>query len=278
MGFSLRCAIATAAGDDEARRLIEAAMSDLPHVAARRFDAPFDGVLAGVDWQRLLEDYHEDPSRFAYADEDAAHDGIAEGVRQGLPALSRRFPGKPFAYVDIDCFGGTCLYEGCIVIDGSVDATIARSQRGHLELLARLGVGELAWHFPPFERGFLAGGEPSGPAAPVRREILGVVTGSVRGIEIERLGVILVAGLDAPWRVPAAGSTILLEAGAEDILLSCNRRGEAIEVGGRCHVADRVSIPLLDDLVELLDDFGAGYELTLAGFDRVAVRSWRSDR
>src|SRR5687768_6638987 len=198
MGFSLRCAIATAAGDDEARRLIEAAMSDLPHVAARRFDAPFDGVLAGVDWQRLLEDYHEDPSRFAYADEDAAHDGIAEGVRQGLPALSRRFPGKPFAYVDIDCFGGTCFYEGCIVIDGSVDATIARSQRGHLELLARLGVGELAWHFPPFERGFLAGGEPSGPAAPVRREILGVVTGSVRGIEIERLGGILVAGLDAP--------------------------------------------------------------------------------
>jgi hypothetical protein len=180
--------------------------------------------------------------------------------------------------VDIACFGGTCLYEGCIVIDGSVDATIARSQRGHLELLARLGVGELAWHFPPFERGFLAGGEPSGPAAPVRREILGVVTGSVRGIEIERLGVILVAGLDAPWRVPAAGSTILLEAGTDDILISCNRRGEAIEVGGRCHVAHRASIPLLDDLVELLDEFGAGYDLTLAGFDRAPVRSWRSDR
>ncbi len=154
-------------------------------------------------------------------------------------------------------------------------SAIGRSQRGHLELLARLGVGELPWHFPPFERGFLAGNEPA--EAPARREILGVVTGAVRGIEIERLGVILMAGLDPPWRVPAAGAAVLLEAGTDDVLLSCNRRGEAIEVGGRCHVAHDQSVALLDELVELLDDFGAGYELTLAGFDRVAVRTWRSD-
>jgi len=271
MGYVLRCAIARCTDDDQAARLLAAAAS-LPHAIVRRFRDPFDGVIAGSHYLDVWDAYTEDPAKSGYASEDDAMAAIYDGIEGGLPALSRRFPGVRFAYIDVDCFGGTCLYGGHVVVDGSdVFRLPGHSQRGHVELLARLGV-TIDWHFAPFTRGFLTGEDKPGP---IRRAIAGVIDGELR-FTLPALTMHLRAELAPPWAMPIiARDTLVLTYADDDLLLSLNATGHAIAFGGRAHVGPDEAAVRLDELLRCLDEIGVSYDVALSDFQRAPLRRWR---
>ena len=68
--------------------------------------------------------------------------------------FSKKFPEKTFVYVDVDCFGGTCLYEGFIVKNGKISYCQERAYDGHIKLLEKLNSSFRDWNFEPFTRDF----------------------------------------------------------------------------------------------------------------------------
>src|SRR5262245_2369748 len=271
MGYSLRCAIARCADDDQAARLLAAAAS-LPHVTVRRFRDPFDGVIAGSHYLDVWDAYTDDPEASGYASEDDAMAAIYEGIEGGLPALSRGFPGVAFAYIDVDCFGGTCLYGGHVVVDGGVVFRLPRpSHSGHVELLEKLGV-TIDWHFAPFTRGFLLREDAAGP---IRRAIAGVIDGELR-FTLPALTMHLRGELAPPWAMPiVARDTLILTYGDDDLLLSLNATGDVIAFGGRAHVAPDEAAVRIEELLRCLDEIGVSYDVGLSDFQRAPLRRWR---
>ena len=301
MGFSLRCVITPVADADEAARVLATLTEALPHTRGRVFEAPFLGVLVGADPGDVCEAYDRDPAAFADAlarihavedcfdpdDEDERAAAVGWLMPTLLPAASAAVPDRTLAYVDVDCFGGVCMYSGELVRAGQ---TLLRlpdlGPDHHQRLLAGLFAEprELDWYFPPFERGFLDGAEVGAGAADPgtrRRPIRAVVEGWVAGLPISRLAPMLFVGLAPDWAVqPMGPNTILLTAGGEDVAMSINADpkadpGERIPLGGRCHVTPAEAEPPLAQLAELLGDLGADYELILASYpDRAPLRRW----
>ena len=281
MGFRLACAIARVADDEDAARVIEGVRAALPHVSGRAFDAPFRGVIVGAYVDALADAYDDDPSRFPWlpGDPEEAEEVLRYGLGERLAELSRGLPDKTFAYIDVDCFGGVCYYSGEIVADGEVTWELDElAHDGHQQLLARLGVAGLTWHFPPFERGFLHAAETSG--AP-RRAIVGVVRGRAFELPFARLSTRLRLAAPPGWRLtPMGDHTLMLTAGAaDDLWLSINAGARGLEIGGRSFVGLEETGAHLDALVEAIVDAGARYEVALSPFgprpEGVApYRSW----
>jgi hypothetical protein len=270
VSFQLRCVIATAASSTQARTLLAGLTTDIPHTRGRAFEAPFAGVLVGAYYDELLRAYDQDPTAFAGEDPDE----LEWLVPERLGAASCRFPGKRFAFVDVDCFGGVCMYSGEIIVDGErVGPAIQASADGHQRLLEQLGVLDPPRVFPPFERGFLAGAEP--PARP-HQAIVGALAGWIAGIELARLGPILHVGLDGDWTVQPIGDASLLLIGGADAIATSIHAGTTQHVfGGRSHLVHERVIPLLDVLAELLDDFDLRFEWTLSdAVSEAVIQRW----
>src|SRR5262245_38635010 len=113
MGFYLRCAIAKVDDAALADRISTVARELFPaFVRVRRFESPFAGVIAAYDPHQVHEDIVHAWERYGYTDEDAAYEDAEEAIHGRMADLSHEFPRVPFAYVDVDCFGGTCRYHG----------------------------------------------------------------------------------------------------------------------------------------------------------------------
>jgi len=83
-------------------------------------------------------------------------------VEQGLPAWAAEFCGSLVAFLEADCFGGTCRYfgyscRGRIRLEGGPPGP-----QGHLETLRQLGISTEG-HFEPFTRGYFQGKCSGGP-------------------------------------------------------------------------------------------------------------------
>lgn len=230
--------------------------------------------MTGLEWQRVMERYDEQPEAFDYADEDAAHTEIGYGIDEGLATFTARTPGQSWAYIDVDCFGGTCLYDGFIARDGERQHSLSgASQRGHLELLEHLGATGLTWDFAPFHRAFLEGRSPA--TDELRREIQGVVQGSLSGLPLESLRLRLPLALPFPWKANSMGArTLMLESGDQDLWLSITAEESSLRLGGRCHVPPETAKTSLDDLVSALQDSGCELKLSLLTLDRVLLHRW----
>lgn len=146
------------------------------------------------------------------------------------------------------------------------------SHGGHLDLLAELGVGELGWHFAPFERGFLDGVDPGGP---VRRWIQGRISGRIEGVEGDA-GAVLAVALGEGWRVRALGRGALVEAREGDLLLSLEPEEGGFSLGGRSHLAPEATGAHLGELVACFDDLGWVYDLGLETLEGRRLGEWLS--
>ena len=78
-------------------------------------------------------------------------------IADGITKISAEFRGVTFAYVDADCFGGTCLYSGFTTVDGNVISRVEPDRKGHKKLLRKVGLR--IWNnFAPFTRNYFSDG------------------------------------------------------------------------------------------------------------------------
>lgn len=197
MGFYLRCAIAKVDDDTLADRIVATAADVFPpFVRARRFTAPFHGVIAAYDPVATSEHIVDDFAAHGYPDEDTATEDVEGAVANHLGELSLAFPAVAFAYVDVDCFGGTCRYDGYVVQDGVRTHVEPGASDAHVRLFAHLGVPHPAWHFAPFTRGFMESG-----VASVEPRLPPTYYVHARWPEPLRLAAMRASMLPPPWKV-----------------------------------------------------------------------------
>jgi len=225
MGIHLSVAIARVDGD-EAEHVVKTARAMT--LSAQRFREPFSGVMAGVD----LDDEHD-----------------LDELELTFDRLFAAFPALAFAVVDVDCFGGVCMYGGHVERGGEQIGHVRHAHDGHQQLFALLGVPDAPWYFVGFTRDFLAtGGEPAGER---RREVLCHARATFTDVFIAP-ATIAVAALGPPWQITIANErTLIVDAG--DLWLSLNARGDTVELAASSHV-DRARTAEM--LVELCDALG----------------------
>lgn len=89
------------------------------------------------------------------SDEDAEHLlQVIDRAKSDLTQLSHEHPQATFVWIDADCFGGNCCYEGFACRDGEI--LLQEEGEGALRRLMatlglKLGPNE---YFEPFRRGF----------------------------------------------------------------------------------------------------------------------------
>jgi hypothetical protein len=133
------------------QHVLQTALKHWPFCRGRSIEVPFSGI--GL--------ICPDPNR---ADTDEAAEIILEqiaAVEEGLPAWSKQFPTITFVYLQADCAGGNCLYDGYVCRDGfilaeenSTGQSLLESRTGLSRLLQWLNVHSRTASFAPLERGF----------------------------------------------------------------------------------------------------------------------------
>jgi hypothetical protein len=266
MGFRMHCAVARVDDDAVAARILDLARS-MPHLAAQRLDEPWRGVAIGFDPDALADRIAADPLAHGFADEDAAHEAAAEAIERAFDALFDAYPDLTFAFIEADCFGGTCLYSGRTVGPGTT--TTARGSDAHQRLLAAIGVADPPWYFAPFTRGFFdTGREPDGPK---RRPTLCYVSGTLTGMTI---GAATIAAtlLAPPWKLTIATSSSAVLQHGDDLVASINVSGPALDLRASSLVDAETTTTWIEELVE---ELSVTAELRLVDPDNRPLRSWR---
>ena len=232
MGFYLRCAIAKVDDVSHATQ-IEATAAELfpPFVRSQRFEQPFAGVIIGYDpvatHERLVENF----AAHGYTDEEAATEDAEAAIWNHMGELSLAFPDVPFAYIDVDCFGGTCMFDGFIVKDGLRTHVEKSSSSAHQRLFEHMGVDDPQWHFAPFTRGFME----SGVASDLSRLPM---TYSVHAHWDEpfRLAALRASMLPPPWRVTIHTEQGCVVVHGEQFYASLHPVDDHVEMRGKSFV------------------------------------------
>jgi len=245
MGFYLRCAIAKVDDGDVADRIVQAARALFPKfVKVRRFEFPLAGVIAGYDHNKA-HDLIEDFAAHGYADEEAAYEDVAEGVDNRMGELSLAFPETPIAYVDVDCFGGTCMFSGYVVRDGLSTHSEPVSSSAHVRLFEHLGVHDPQWHFAPFTRGFMDTGVASDLARlPTTYYV------HAQWDEPFRLAAMRASMLHAPWKVTIMTETSCVVVHEEDFFASLHPVDDQVEMRGKSFVDLTLTKTLAHELAD----------------------------
>jgi hypothetical protein len=126
----------------------EALLSDIrsrwPGCSARPVDSPFRGI--GVS----LPDYGEAPS----VEEAEWRMELLDAVWDGLPELSRDYPGVTFVWIDAFC-SGRCFHEGTVYRNSQTLAEEKGFEGALTPLVVWLGCSlPPNEYFEPFERGW----------------------------------------------------------------------------------------------------------------------------
>ena len=121
--------------------LLAAAAEQWPTARARMIHEHFYGVGLRAKDYRESQDDEEAERILAIADE--------------VGPFSLRFPETTFVYIEVDCFGGTCVYEGVVWRGG--ERVVTETGDGALRrLLSHLGARlDDREYFRPFERSYL---------------------------------------------------------------------------------------------------------------------------
>lgn len=133
------------------RMLLEAALDKWPGCDGRLVTEPFHGIGIAVHSRALTygdtEEEQEQARELAYALEDE------------LVRWSQRYPDVTFVFINVDCFGGACLYsdyicQSGVILDRVKNASMSDGD-GLPRLVRALGV-ELddSRYFAPLTRGF----------------------------------------------------------------------------------------------------------------------------
>jgi hypothetical protein len=261
MGLQLHCAVARVDGDTAEQILVF--VRGTRFIQARRITEPFAGIVAGYDATAAQETVYEEQIAAGVNEDDASEAG-ADAFWNGLDPLVAAFPHVRFAIIRVDCFGGTCRYDGHTTGPGE-HVQVASSHDAHQRLLAALGAVDPPWYFAPFTRGFFERGAP--PPGPQRRQVRCWISGTLRDAPL--VGVALLA---PPWRVANASERhAILVHGDDDLHLSLNVVGDALDLRVSSHLEPEPTAARIAELVEMLAARG---ELVLRDAGGAVVRQW----
>lgn len=110
---------------------------------------------------RYLEHPHFAPpelTEYLYDEQEDYERAVEQSreVEESLPTWGAAFA-TSFAFLEIDCFGGTCLYSGYACRGGEVLLRQEWDSSGHRNLLKAVGIVLKNGQFAPFERGYFGG-------------------------------------------------------------------------------------------------------------------------
>ena len=262
MGFYLHCAVARTADDAEAAAMLAVARA-LPVTRAQPITAPFAGIVAAYKPEEMREHATAAALASGASEDDACEAGCA-AEEEGLDPLVRAFPHVRFAVIDVECFGGHCVYQGHIIGPGE-RVSVGTSGIAHQKLLAALGAVDPPWNFAPFTRGFFEHGEAS--SGPPRRQVLCHVAGMLHDLVL--IGIAL---LRPPWQVHSASDRhAILGYGDHDLWLSLNVIDDGVDLRVASHLGVEATVQQINDLVDTLCGHG---ELRATDPAGAVVRRW----
>lgn len=277
MSYTLTCIVARCDDAKAVDAILDAAMGSFRFMARRRLETPFKGLIVAYDSQAVWEDYEAHPEKYPFANEDEAYEGLnSEQVYLDLLEFSRRFPQQLFGFIDVDCFGGVCGYDGHVVRAGeALFTTATAASDGHQQVLRQLGLVTPEWYFEPFTRGYFAPGYQPPESKP--RGITGSLRGQVRGTGVGALFPHLLTELVSPWRVWNLMDTWMVSHGEADVWFSLNLRGEdTLELGGRTHAPAAEAARLMEEFFEKGPKaLGLDSTADLLDLQGTVVQSWR---
>lgn len=143
--MTYQCTAIFAKGDES---ILDAARKQWKGCLARSIDKPFQGVgFADPGADRCY------PLVFNAAEEEE-HERVANSMKADLLRWSERFPTTVFVYLEADCYGGVCEYEGLVVSNG-IELCSHDGKEALKKLVAYLDVAlDDRQIFEPFTRGF----------------------------------------------------------------------------------------------------------------------------
>ncbi len=155
MGITLKNII-TDYRSEEDLMFLEAFETSFQFVQAKQFHAQFHGIIGQINETQIEHNSYRDDAflkNHHCQDLDEAFDIIYQFEDQ-VKEFSKQFPSKLFAYVEVDCFGGACAYEGFIIKNGAIEYQQKPTNDGHIRLLEKLNPNFKEWYFEPFTRDF----------------------------------------------------------------------------------------------------------------------------
>ncbi len=147
MGFERQVVFANPANRQEAEEILMAARQRWPWCIGKVIDSPiFAAAMASQELTCYLWDEKE-------AELEKLHKTLEVARNGDLQRLSLDFPRHRFAWIGVECVGGTCLYDGHVCENGRVIEQVSPQPDGHVRLLRLLGFS-IDREFAPFARGF----------------------------------------------------------------------------------------------------------------------------
>ena len=92
-----------------------------------------------------------------YTENDEEYEEILKGIyiENELINFSKSYPEKIFGYIEMDCHGGLCLYEGFVVKNAELIFRQKLEKNGHINILKKISKNYNGPFFEPFTREFL---------------------------------------------------------------------------------------------------------------------------
>ena len=116
-----------------------------PLFNVKMFSKDFNGIIG----QAYLDDI--------YTNDDEEYEKILGEIyiENKLINFSKIYPNKIIGYIEMDCHGGLCLYEGFVVKNGELIFRQEYKNNGHIDILKRININYEGPFFEPFTRTFL---------------------------------------------------------------------------------------------------------------------------
>jgi hypothetical protein len=149
MGYRQNIIVSSALDRARREQALQSARSRWPFLRSPRLtEAYSDRLLLALP---ELTDYLFDED----TDYELAHEQSSK-FESELPSWSQEFPDAVFAYVEADCFGGTCRYSGFACRTGAIIERVEPSDHAHVSLLRHVGIVSDG-AFEPFRRVYFEG-------------------------------------------------------------------------------------------------------------------------
>ncbi len=146
------------------KELIENIKNHFDFIDVKEFNCEFNGIIGQLNAHEIIYNCEAKGEYEKYGCNEL--DEVLEKIysfEDEVIEFSKLYGNIKFVYIDVDCFGGACLYSGFAVLNGEILYQEENHRFGHVLLLKQLFNNYESNYFEPFTRDFfIKKGEISG--------------------------------------------------------------------------------------------------------------------